>query len=140
MKSCFVVILLGIVSLLGTSCEPQEVNQEPTQLSPYQSTYTVPTQLQGEYTKHTGTPKTGKEEVEITITPNHVSVKGLYDLDLNSYTIFVNSDCWLIIYLSGSFEIRISDYIKELNLIVVTLWENGVQTAELGVFDKTTVQ
>ncbi|WP_417366853.1 hypothetical protein [Flavobacterium beibuense] len=135
MKTAILHLFFGFITLMGLSCSPQELPTEPQPLTTQQR-YKVPPQLIGEYVEHTSQPKTGKEQIVITITADQVTVKNRFELNLADYTIFVNGDCWMIVYLSPTVELRFSDYIAEQNFIVVTLWENGERIEELGVFDK----
>ena len=137
MKKLTLSLLIGLVALFVTSCETDEINQSSNETEASVVNQAVPLQLKGEYTLHTGAPTTGKEPVVITISDNKVWIKDKYNLDLNDNRIFVNGDCWMIIYLSDNTELRFSDYMKEQNLIHLTLWENGIMTQELGVYDKT---
>ncbi|QEE48177.1 hypothetical protein FUA48_00855 [Flavobacterium alkalisoli] len=137
MKKLTLSLLIGLVALFVTSCETDEINQSSNETEASVVNQAVPIQLKGEYTLHTGAPTTGKEPVVITISDNKVWIKDMYNLDLIDYRVFVNGDCWMIIYLSDTTELRFSDYMKEQNLIHLTLWENGIMTQELGVYDKT---
>lgn len=135
MKKLTLSLLIGLIALFLTSCETDEIN-ESSEFDFVYSNQEVPTQLKGEYFLHTGAPATGKEQVVITISDNRVWVKNMYNLSLTNHKIFVNGNCWMIVYLSDNSEIRISDYIKEQNFISLSLWENGIKTRELGVYDK----
>lgn len=123
-KEIFFYLLMGVASLVGCSCEPEAVSSYPAAVQ-YESGYAVPAHLTGSYTVH------GGKEIVLTITDSGLWLDNVVTVAINSSVLFVNGDCWMVITLPDGSALRVSDYIAELGIVVVSV--NG---DVIGVFDK----
>ena len=136
MKTAIYYILLGVATMLGCSCEPQEL-AEPTAPAIYVSHDPVPVALVGDYA-HNGGDKT----VMVSITAQTVAIDlkaytgEQVNLTLSEYRTIDNDGCWLIIFLQDGRELRLNySLLHKHGFIMVSLWQ-GDNRQNVGVYDK----
>ncbi|QEE51057.1 hypothetical protein FUA48_16175 [Flavobacterium alkalisoli] len=135
MEKIIAAVVFVIVIIAITSCSPVEdyYDDEPIDFTSHDP---VPVELLGDYTAQNG------KEVLIKIAEDNITLNlsdytgEYFDLHLLEYSVFNNGDCWYIVYLPDGREIRFSNYIKELDFIVLSIWQNNTRN-EIGVFYKT---
>ncbi len=137
MKNVTFYFFIGLVTLSGSSCEPEPLSDSKASQI-HVSHDPIPTQLIGNYIPHV-LPYTGQGEPAITVTAETVTLnlkEYTANLALSGYRVVDNPDCWITIFLNDGSELRLKYvYVKKEGWISVSIWRDGVRE-ELGIYDK----